>query len=77
MEQIKWWQSRTIWSAIIAAVGGVVAVTGHNIDAGTQVQVVNAIVDLANGISVIAALAAGWYRTRVTTTIEKKSPPTV
>jgi hypothetical protein len=77
MDEIHWYQSRTIWSAIISAVAAAVAITGHNIDAGTQVQVVNAVVDFANGVSIVAGLLAAWYRTRATTTIKTNKPPDV
>lgn len=69
MDEKKWWQSKGIWSALIAAVAGVVSLTGHTIDPGTQAVLVNQISSVADAVTVIAGLAAGWFRAKATTTI--------
>lgn len=69
MDNKNWWQSKTIWSALISAVAGLLAVTGHNIDAGTQTVLVNALVNVADGVTVVASMAAAYYRTKAQTVI--------
>jgi len=73
---IHWWQSRTIWSALIAAISGIAAVTGHNIDAGDQAALVSALTSIANGVAVIASLASVYYRTQATSAIKPQIIPT-
>jgi hypothetical protein len=72
---IHWWQSRTIWSALIAAISGLAAVTGHNIDGGDQAALVSALTDIANGVAVIFSLASVYYRTQASSTIKPQIIP--
>jgi hypothetical protein len=65
-----WYTSRTIWSASISALCAILSLVGHNIDAGAQAQLVDALVNIANGASVIAGLAAAYYRTKATKSIQ-------
>lgn len=74
MDTKNWWQSKTIWSALISAVAGLLAVTGHNIDPGTQSVLVNALVNVADGVAVIASMAAAYYRTKAQTAIVAPAP---
>ena len=69
-QAIPWWQSRVILAALVSAVTGALAMTGHNIDAGTQANIVTALADVAQGVSVIAAISATYYRTQVTAPIK-------
>jgi hypothetical protein len=73
---IHWWQSRTIWSALIAALSGIAAITGHNIDAGDQATLVNALTSIANGVAVIASLASVYYRAKASSAIKLQIIPT-
>jgi hypothetical protein len=74
MEEKAWWQSRTIWSAAIGAICSIIAITGHNIDIGTQSNLAGAITDIANGVGIIAGIAATYYRTKSTTAIAPIKP---
>lgn len=69
MDSKNWWQSKTIWAALISAIAGIIALTGHTIDAGTQQVLVNQISAVADAVTIVAGLAAGWGRTQVKTTI--------
>ena len=64
-----WWQSKTVWAALISAVCAVLAITGHHINSDTQAQLVNEFVDIANGISIVSGIAAAYYRTKATAQI--------
>lgn len=74
---IHWWASRTIWSALISAVAGILAVTGHNIDPGTQAQLVNGLVDVANGLSIVFSILAVYYRRKTNVGIKPQILPTL
>jgi hypothetical protein len=66
-----WYQSKGIWSAIIAAIAGIIALTGHNIDSGTQAQLVNDITASADLVTIIFSILSGIFRKTATTTIGK------
>jgi hypothetical protein len=71
MDSKPWYQSKAIWSAIIAAIAGIVAATGHQIDPGTQTQLVNDITASADLVTIIFSVLSGIFRKTATTTIGK------
>lgn len=75
MDSKNWWQSKGVIAALIAAISGIISLTGHNIDAGTQAVLVNQISSVADAVTVIAGLAAGFFRAKATTTINPIIPP--
>lgn len=77
MEATKpWYTSKTLWAAIIATISGLVSLTGHVIDAGTQAQLVNTVTSVADGITTIAGIVAavGRSTSNTTLTLKKETP---
>lgn len=71
MDSKPWYQSKAIWSAIVAVVAAIVAATGHTIDPGTQVVLVNDITAAADLVTIIFSALSGVFRKTATTTIGK------
>lgn len=72
MEDSKpWYQSKTIWASIISVIGGVVALTGHQIDPGTQAALANDITASADLITIVSGILSAVFRKTATTTIGK------
>ena len=67
---IHWWQSRILWSTLVSSISGLLALSGHTIDAGEQQQLVSALADVAGGIAVIASALTAYYRTKNTPPIK-------
>lgn len=71
MENKPWWQSKTIWAALVAAIASGASLAGHNIDSGTQVVLVNNLTNIADGIAVLSGIAASIFRAKSTTNLTK------
>lgn len=69
MDSKPWWQSKTIWSALIAALCAGLSLAGHNIDAGTQAVLVTNITNILDGAAAIAGIIASICRASSTTTL--------
>jgi hypothetical protein len=65
----QWWQSRAVWSSIVAALSGAAMLFGFNVGAETQVELTETIL---LGVGVAGSLAAIWGRIKATKTIGKK-----
>lgn len=57
-----WWASKTIWAAVVAGISAIAALIGHNINAGTQAQLINQLSDIANMVAILASVATGLFR---------------
>lgn len=73
-DQKKWWQSKTVWAALMSIVATILGVTGHNISVDDQSNVVNDLTNIADGVSGLFALLAAYYRTQATKTIAPVLP---
>jgi hypothetical protein len=67
MQSKKWWQSRTVWSAAISAAASVAVATGVIGEGERAVLEQGA----AQGVAILAALAAVVYRVKAEKTIGK------
>lgn len=62
-----WWESRTIWSAIVVLLATIAGAFGFVVDEGTQGEIVDLITAVVAGI---AGLAAIVYRIKATKQIK-------
>ena len=51
-----WWQSRAIWSALVAVLAGAASVWGYSVSAADQQQVVELVTGVAAALGGIGAL---------------------
>lgn len=72
-DTVHWYQSRTIWSTLIATISGLLALSGHAIDEHTQSQLVSGLSETANGLAIVASIAATYYRTQAVAGIKGTS----
>jgi len=52
----NWYQSKTIWGALIAIVASVLQASGDSIDAGAQTQIVDGLVSLSGAMGGLVAI---------------------
>ena len=71
-DQIKWWQSRTIWALAVSIAVQALNATGKHIDPGLQGTIVDTLMQFA---SAIAAGVGVFYRVKSTATIITPSNP--
>lgn len=58
MNDVKpWWQSKTVWGGLVAAVASVLAIFGKTIDASAQVSAAEALAQIAAAIGGLVAVA--------------------
>jgi hypothetical protein len=72
---VNWWASRTMWAAVVTVLASGLALAGHTIPPEQQSQLTNGLADLANGLSVVAGLAAAYYRSRTSVGIKSQIIP--
>lgn len=76
METKPWYTSKTLWAAIIATLSGLVSLTGHVIDPGTQAHLVDSVTTIADAVTTISSIVAAVGRSTATTTLTlKKETP--
>lgn len=73
--EIHWWQSRTIWAGIVAVICGIAAITGRNIDPGTQVTLVNDLTNAASALGEVSSLLTVYYRAKAVAPIKPQIIP--
>lgn len=72
---IPWWQSRTIWAAIVTGLAPLIGTIFHvNLDPGTLQQIVDAATVAATTVASILAIIS---RIKATSTIATPSNPQV
>lgn len=69
MDTKNWWQSKTIWSAIVTLIATLASIAGHNIDSGAQTNLVNGLTVAAEGVALIAGTLTPYFRKTATTII--------
>lgn len=74
MDSKPWWQSKTVWAALVAAACALLSLIGHNIDAGTQAIMVNNIVNILDGASVLFGILASIFRAKASKTLTTGKP---
>ena len=61
-----WWQSKTLWGAIVAMLAGTATLAGISLDASMQDQLVELIIGVAN---LVGGGLTWWGRVTATTKI--------
>lgn len=72
MNQIPWYQSRTLWALGVSVLAQLAGAAGKQIDPAMQGTIVDLLI---NAASVVSAAVAAYYRIKTTSTIITPSNP--
>ena len=65
VDEKAWYESKTIWGALIAVVASAVSTLGYTIDASAQSELSDAVVQIVGALGAIIALYGRLTATRV------------
>jgi hypothetical protein len=70
-----WYLNKTIWMIAVSAIAGSAALAGHTLSPDQQSQLVDALVAVANAVSVISAIAGGVFHAKHVSALTNSSNP--